>query len=125
MENGDHLSLEQVQAFLNRRKRGSWIQSAESEKERYAWTQRTCCGAQSYSSLQRSGKGLMKRYIGKVIAGLEPVAQVMPRLIGQYSESGSVKNPAGPRAAIHRPLHAGRHRGCWRTAQVDEAQPKR
>jgi transposase InsO family protein len=89
MENGEHLSLEQVQAFLNGNEEVGF--KAPNRKELYAWTQRTLC-AQSYSSLQRSGKGLMKRYIGKV-TGLSR-AQVT-RLIGQYSESGSVKTRQG------------------------------
>jgi len=48
--------------------------------------------AQSYPSLHRSDKGLMKRYIGKV-TGLSR-AQVT-RLIGQYAESGIVKSRQG------------------------------
>ena len=51
----------------------------------------TVC-AQSYASLHRSGKGLMKRYIGKV-TGLSR-AQVT-RLINQYAESGVVRARQG------------------------------
>jgi hypothetical protein len=63
MENSEHLSLEQVQAFLTGNEEVGF--KAPNRQELYAWTQRTLC-AQSYSSLQRIGRGLMKRYIGKV-----------------------------------------------------------
>jgi hypothetical protein len=63
MENGEHLSLEQVQAFLTGNEEVGF--KAANRKELYAWTQRTLC-AQSYAGLGRSGKGLMKRYIEKV-----------------------------------------------------------
>jgi hypothetical protein len=77
MENGEHLSLEQVQAFLTGNAEIGF--EAPNRQELYAWTQRTLC-TQSYASLPRSGKGLVKRYIGKV-TGLSR-AQVT-RLIGQ------------------------------------------
>ena len=89
MENGEHLSLEQVQAFLTGN--DEVVFKAPHRKELYEWTQRTLC-AQSYASLHRSGKGLMKRYIGKV-TGLSR-AQVT-RLIGQYTESGMVRTRQG------------------------------
>ena len=85
MENGEHLSLEQVQAFLTGNEEIGF--KAPNRKELYEWTQWTLC-AQSYASLHRSDKGLMKRYIGKV-TGLSR-AQVT-RLIGQYAESGMVR----------------------------------
>ena len=62
MENGEHLSLEQIQAFLTGNKEIEF--KASNRKELYEWTEQALC-AQSYSSLHRSGKGLMKRYIGK------------------------------------------------------------
>jgi transposase InsO family protein len=89
MENGEHLSLEQVQAFLTGNEEVGF--KAPNRKELYEWTQRTLC-MQDYAGLHRSGKGLMKRYIGKV-TGLSR-AQVT-RLIGQYAESGSVKTRQG------------------------------
>jgi hypothetical protein len=82
MENGEHLSLEQIQAFLTGNEEIEF--KASNRKELYEWTQQALC-TQSYSSLQRSGQGLMKRYIGKA-TGLSR-AQVT-RLIGQYTESG-------------------------------------
>jgi hypothetical protein len=62
MENGEHLGLEQVEAFLTGNEEVGF--KASNRKELYEWTQRTLC-AQSYASLHRSGKGLVKRYIGK------------------------------------------------------------
>src|ERR1700684_3689987 len=89
MENGEHLSLEQGQAFLTGNEEIGF--KAPNRKELYEWTQRTLC-AQSYGSMHRSGKGLMKRYIGKV-TGLSR-AQVT-RLIGEYAESGIVRSRQG------------------------------
>src|ERR1700685_4438424 len=89
MENGEHLSLEQIQAFLTGNEEIEF--KAPNRKELYEWTQQALC-AQSYSSLHRSGKGLMKRYIGKV-TGLSR-AQVT-RLIGQYTKSGIVGSRQG------------------------------
>jgi hypothetical protein len=89
MENGEHLSLEQVQAFLTGNEEIGF--KASNRKELYEWTQRTL-SAQSYSRLQRSGKGLMKRYIGRV-TGLSR-AQVTG-LIGQYAESWIVRSRQG------------------------------
>jgi hypothetical protein len=62
MENGEHLTLEQIQAFLTGSKEIEF--KAPNRKELYEWTQQALC-AQSYGSLHRNGKGLMKRYIGK------------------------------------------------------------
>ena len=78
MENGEHLGLEQVEAFLTGNEEvGS--QSLESKRTVYAVDAADTVCAVSYASLHRSGKGLMKRYIGKV-TGLSR-AQVT-RLIG-------------------------------------------
>jgi hypothetical protein len=89
MENGEHQSLEQIQAFLTGNKEIEF--KAPNRKELYEWTQQALCG-QSYSSLHRSGKDLMKRYIGKA-TGLSR-AQVT-RLIGQYTKSGIVRSRQG------------------------------
>jgi hypothetical protein len=89
MENGEHLSLEQVQAFLTGNEEIGF--KARNRSELYEWTQRTLC-AQTYPSLHRSGKGLVKRYVEKV-TGLSR-AQVT-RLIGQYAESGIVRSRQG------------------------------
>jgi len=48
MENGEHLSLEQVQAFLTGNEEIGF--KASNRKELYAWTQQTLC-AQSYTAL--------------------------------------------------------------------------
>ena len=112
MENGEHLSLEQIQAFLTGNEEIEF--KAPNRKELYEWTQGTLC-AQSYSGLHRSGKGLMKRYIGKV-TGLSR-AQVT-RLIGQYAESGIVKSRQGRGQRFTARYNAG---DIALLAQVDEA----
>src|SRR6204780_4324980 len=112
MENSEHLSLEQVQAFLTGNEEVGF--KAPNRQELYAWTQRTLC-AQSYSSLGRSGKGVMKRYIGKV-TGLSR-AQVT-RLIGQYAESGIVKSRQGRGQRFSARYNPG---DVALLAQVDEA----
>ena len=89
MENGEHLSLEQIKAFLTGNEEIGF--KAPNRKELYEWTQRALV-AQSYASLHRRGKSLMKLYIGKV-TGLSR-AQVT-RLIGQYAGSGIVKSRQG------------------------------
>jgi transposase InsO family protein len=112
MENGEHLSLEQIQAFLTGNEEIGF--KAPNRRELYEWTQQALC-AQSYSSLQRSGKGLMKRYIGKV-TGLSR-AQVT-RLIGQYAESGMVRSRQGRGQRFTARYNAG---DIALLAQVDEA----
>jgi transposase InsO family protein len=112
MENGEHLSLEQIQAFLTGNEEIEF--KAPNRKELYEWMQGTLC-AQSYSGLHRSGKGLMKRYIGKV-TGLSR-AQVT-RLIGQYAESGIVKSRQGRGQRFTARYNAG---DIALLAQVDEA----
>ena len=89
MENGEHLSLQQVQSFLNGNE--EVVFKAPNRKELYGWTERTLC-AQGYAGLGRSGKGLMKRYVEKV-TGLSR-AQVT-RLIGQYAGGGIVRTRQG------------------------------
>jgi len=58
MKDGERLSLEQIQAFLE----GSEevVFKAASQKELYAWTERTLC-AQECMRLGRNGKGLVRR----------------------------------------------------------------
>src|ERR1700685_3948637 len=101
MENGEHLSLEQVQAFLTGNAEAGF--KAPNRRELYEWTQRTLC-AQDYAALHRSGRGLMKRYIGKV-TGLSR-AQVT-RLIGQYAESGIVRIRQGRGRRLNAHYNAG------------------
>jgi hypothetical protein len=52
MENGEHLSLEQIQAFLTGNKEIEF--KAPNRKELYERTQQALC-AQSYCSLHRAG----------------------------------------------------------------------
>ena len=58
MNNGEHQSLAQIQAFMEGNEGVEF--KAPARKEVYEWTQSTLC-AQSYMSLHRSGKGLVKR----------------------------------------------------------------
>src|SRR5271169_234165 len=112
MKDGERLSLEQIRAFLEASEEVGF--KAASQKELYAWTERTLC-AQEYASLGRSGKGLVKQYIGKV-TGLSR-AQVT-RLIGKYAENGTlqVRRGRGRRFKSHySPADIGL------LAQVDEA----
>ena len=53
MDNGEHLSLEQMQAFLTGNEEVGF--QAPNRTELYGWTQKTLC-AQGYGGLQRSGK---------------------------------------------------------------------
>src|ERR1039458_4688396 len=73
MKNGERLSLEQIGEFL-----------AASEEFRFEANNRE----ELYGWQKREGKGLLRRYVGKM-TGLSR-AQVT-RLIGQYLESGTVK----------------------------------
>jgi hypothetical protein len=89
MNNGEHLSLERMQAFLTGNEEVGF--HAPNRRELYEWMQKTL-GAQGYASLRRSGKGLVKRYIGKV-TGLSR-AQVT-RLIDQYVKTGILQARCG------------------------------
>jgi hypothetical protein len=106
MENGEHLSLEQVQAFLTGNEEIEF--KAPNRKELYEWTQRTL-GAQSYANLHRSGKGLMKRYIGKVTGLSRAQVDAADRPVRRKRDG---EKPAGPRPAIHRPIQSGRRRAA-------------
>ena len=112
MENGERLSLEQIQAFLTGNEEIEF--KASNRKELYAWTERTLC-AQNYAGLHRSGKGLMKRYIGKV-TGLSRAQ--LTRLIGQYAESGIVRTRQGRGQRFTARYNPG---DIALLAQVDEA----
>jgi len=54
-ENGERMSLEQIQAFLGDSEAFDF--KAASQRELYEWIARTLC-AQEYAGLGRSGKGL-------------------------------------------------------------------
>ena len=85
MKNGEHLSLAQIQAFLEGNEEISF--KAANRKDLYEWTQATLC-AQGYMCLPRAGKGLVKQYISKV-TGLSRAQAT--RLIAQYAASGIVQ----------------------------------
>ena len=85
MRNGEHLSLEQIRAFLAASEEVEF--EAANQDEVYEWITRTLCG-QEYWKQSRSVKGLLRQYIGKM-TGLSR-AQVT-RLISRYRESGIVQ----------------------------------
>jgi hypothetical protein len=85
MKNSEHLSPEQMQAFLEGNEEVGF--RAANRKELYEWTQETLC-TQGYIGLHRSGKGLVKQYISKV-TGLSRAQAT--RLIAQYEASGIVE----------------------------------
>ncbi len=89
MSDGERMSLEQIRAFLKGNEEVGF--KASNRKQAYEWTQRTLC-AQEYTSLQRSGKGLVKGYIAK-LTGLRR-AQIT-RLIAQYVATGAVQSRQG------------------------------
>jgi len=85
MKNGERLSLEQIQAFLEASEEFRF--EGSKRKEVYEWVTRTLV-EHEYSGQPRQAKGLLRQYIGKM-TGLSR-AQVT-RLIGRYHESGMVK----------------------------------
>jgi len=89
MDGSEHLSLEQIRAFLRGNQEVRF--KAQDRKQAYEWTQRTLCG-QEYSCLRRQDKGLVKQYIEKV-TGLSR-AQIT-RLIAQYVATGAVQSRQG------------------------------
>ena len=97
MKNSEHLSLEQMQAFLEGNEEVGF--QAANRKELYEWTQATLC-AQGYIGLHRSGKGLVKQYISKV-TGLSRAQAT--RLIAQYVASGivAVRRGRGKRFTVY------------------------
>jgi len=97
MKNSEHLSPEQMQAFLEGNEEIGF--QAANRKELYEWTQATLC-AQGYIGLHRSGKGLVKQYISKV-TGLSRAQAT--RLIAQYVASGivAVRRGRGKRFTVY------------------------
>ena len=85
MQNGERLSLKQIQAFLEGSAELQF--EASNRQERYEWVAKTLV-EQEYAGLCRQGKGLVRRYLAKM-TGLSR-AQVT-RLIGQYVEGGEVR----------------------------------
>src|SRR5579863_5032726 len=97
MKNSEHLSPEQMQAFLEGNEEIGF--QAANRKELYEWTQATLC-AQGYIGLHRSGKCLVKHYISKV-TGLSRAQAT--RLIAQYVASGivAVRRGRGKRFTVY------------------------
>jgi transposase InsO family protein len=85
VRNGEHLSLEQIRAFLAASEEVEF--EAANQAEVYEWITQTLCG-QEYWKQSRSVKGLLRQYIGKM-TGLSR-AQVT-RLISRYGETGAVR----------------------------------
>jgi len=85
MKNGERLSLEQIRTFLAASEEFRF--EANNREEIYGWVTRTLV-EQAHGGQKREAKGLLRRYLGKM-TGLSR-AQVT-RLIGQYLESGKVK----------------------------------
>src|ERR1700704_3573080 len=85
MKDGEKLSLEQMQAFLEAS--GEVCFRADHRGELYDWVQQTL-RRQEYGGLKRKGKGMVRRYLGKR-TGLSR-AQVT-RLIRCYQQGGEVK----------------------------------
>ena len=85
MKNGERLSLEQIRTFLAVSEEFRF--EANNREELYGWVTRTLV-EQEYGGQKREAKGLLRRYVRKM-TGLSR-AQVT-RLIGQYLESGVVK----------------------------------
>lgn len=112
MQDGEGLSLEQIQAFLEGSQELRF--EANDRQELYAWMERTLV-QQEYLCLGRGEKGLVRRYLSKM-TGLSR-AQVT-RLIGQYRECGKVRAKS-----YRRHCFATRYRAQDITllAEVDEA----
>jgi transposase InsO family protein len=85
MQNGERLSLEQIQTFLAASEEFRF--EANNREEIYGWVTRTLM-EQEYGMQKREAKGLLRKYVSKM-TGLSR-AQVT-RLIGQYLGSGVVK----------------------------------
>ena len=85
MENGEKLSLEQMQALVEASQEVEF--AAGSRSEVYRWVEQTL-REQDYGRLKRAGKGVVRRYVAKM-TGLSR-AQVM-RLISVYQHGGAVE----------------------------------
>jgi transposase InsO family protein len=85
MKNGERLSLEQIRTFLAASEEFRF--EANNREETYGWVTRTLV-EQEYGRQKRETKGLLRIYLGRM-TGLSR-AQVT-RMIGQYLESGMVK----------------------------------
>jgi transposase InsO family protein len=97
MKNGERLGLEQIREFLAASEEFRF--EANNREEIYGWVTKTLV-EQEYSGQKREGKGLVRRYVGKM-TGLSR-AQVT-RLIGRYQQSGMIQERSyrRNRFAIH------------------------
>lgn len=112
MEDGEKLSLEQMRAFLEASEEVRF--QAGNRKELYEWVSQTL-RQQEYGRLKREGKGLVRRYVGKM-TGLSR-AQVA-RLIRRHQQSGSAQPRPHRRHRFAQRYTAG---DIEQLAQVDEA----
>ena len=96
MENGQKQSLEQIRALVEASQEARF--HSQDWEDLYEWVNRTL-RQQDYGRLKRGGKGLVRRYIGKM-TGLSRAQAA--RLIRCYQGGGEVK----PRAYR-------RHRGSY------------
>ena len=85
MKNGEKLSCEQIQSFMNAS--GEFRFEASNREELYEWVCSTL-EEHKYNRASRQDKGLLRNYIAKM-TGLSR-AQVT-RLIGRYKATGEVK----------------------------------
>jgi transposase InsO family protein len=92
MDDSEAISLEQIEAFLAAS--GQVRFAGHGRKEVYCWVEKTLVRHQ-YPSLERRGKGLVRRYIGQM-TGLSR-AQVT-RLIAAHRKTGRVKAVAYQRS---------------------------
>jgi len=81
------MTIEEMAAVLG--SSGTLSFRGEAREETYAWVE-TTLRKYRYSSLSRAGKGLVRRYVGKM-TGYSP-AQIS-RLIAQYRSTGRVRLP--------------------------------
>jgi hypothetical protein len=63
MRDGERLSLEQIRAFLEGSEEVEF--AARNQSEVYQWTERILLD-QEYHRLPKSGKGIVRQYIGKM-----------------------------------------------------------
>jgi transposase InsO family protein len=96
MDDSEAGSLEQIRAFLAGS--GEVRFSGQGREEVYGWVEQTLV-RQQYASLDKPGKGLVRRYIARM-TGLSR-AQVT-RLITAYGKTGRVKAAAYQRSAFAR-----------------------
>ncbi|MGH9583413.1 MAG: integrase [Bryobacteraceae bacterium] len=85
LQNGERLSLEQIQAFLEASEEVRF--EAANRKELYGWICRTLC-EQEYWKQSRESKGLLRRYLAKM-TGLSRAQAT--RLSAQYMKDGTVR----------------------------------